>query len=396
MASSDPSPPPAAPAPPAFSWDRIQVVVAGLAGVAGLGVYVYLLGGIVAWLRAVAARLPADNVTPAFEDRHLVVLGLKVVALEVLLFAAVAVAIFAVLTVIKETERAARHRGGSVRVQRHFDRPVGDDDRDLPFALTIAFRALLIGLLLAALGNSTDAFDEATWLGLAILFAAAVAAVELVLRWRTTLLVPIETWPPSGRRFLAECLSRLGTLLLVSETIILGVHYFALPLGTAVLVLLGLLVLVHYAHTLRTVTAVVVVVLALNLTVVAYLATPPVAYERATIRTTAGANLEGAYLGRTSNGVYLGICTPWENNVKSKVSEEARVRIVAPGEIERLTLGGSRYVFDVGTRPTIFQLTSWFLTGENSGNRTKTALLDLRLRRTTCVWDSIAPGKPGP
>lgn len=388
MASSDPSPPPPAPAPTPFSWDRIQVVVGALAGVAGLGVYIYLLGGIVAWLRAVAARLPADNVTPAFEDRHLVVLGLKVVALEVLLFAAVALAIFAVLAVIRETERTARHRGGPAQVQRHFDRPTGDEDRDLPFALTIAFRSLLIGLLLAALGNSTDAFDEATWLGLAILFAAAAAALELALRWRTTLLVPIETRPPSGQRFLAECLARLAALLLVAETVILGVRHFALPLGTAVLVLLGLLVLVHYAHTLRTVTAVVVVVVALNVTVVAYLATPPVAYERATIKTTANATLEGAYLGRTSNGVYLGICTPWHNNVKSKVSEGARVRIVAPGEIEKLTLGGSRYVFDVGTRPTIFQLASWFLTGENAGDRTKTALLDLRLRRRTCVWDT--------
>ena len=77
MASSDRSPPPAR-AEPILSWDRAQTAVAALAGLAGLGVYVYLRGGIVAWLRAVAARLPADNVTPAFENRHLVALGMKV------------------------------------------------------------------------------------------------------------------------------------------------------------------------------------------------------------------------------------------------------------------------------------------------------------------------------
>ena len=131
----------------------------------------------------------------------------------------------------------------------------------------------------------------------------------------------------------------------------------------------------------------VVVVVALNLTVVAYLATPPVAYERATIETTAGITLEGAYLGRTSNGVYLGTCEPWSEG--ARVSKLARVRIVAPAEIKRLTLGGSRYVFDVGTRPTLFELTRWFLTGQNMENGTKTALLDLRLRRKTCVWDTI-------
>lgn len=388
MASPDPPPPPAAPAPPPFSWDRIQVVVAALAGVAGLGVYIYLLGGIVAWLRTVAARLPADNVTPAFEDRHLVALGLKVVALEVLLFAAVAAVIFVILAVIRETERTARHRGGPAHLQRHFDRPAGEHDRDLPFALTIAFRALLLGLLLAALGRTVGGLSEAGWLAAAVVFAAVIAAIELTLRWRTSLLVPIETRPPSGRRFLAECLTRLAVWLLIAETVALGVAELAAPLGTAVLVLLGLLVLVHFAHSLRTVTAVAIVVAALNLTVVAYLATPPVAYERATIETTAGITLEGAYLGRTSNGVYLGTCAPWHPG--AQVSKQARVRIVAPAEIRRLTLGGSRYVFDVGTRPTLFELTRWFLTGKKEkGEDTDGVALDLRERRETCVWDTI-------
>jgi hypothetical protein len=79
-----PGPAPPAPAPPIspLDWKRAQAIVTGLAGLAGLGVYVYLLGGIVAWLRVVAARLPAGNVTAAFEDRALVTAGIKVAGLR--------------------------------------------------------------------------------------------------------------------------------------------------------------------------------------------------------------------------------------------------------------------------------------------------------------------------
>jgi hypothetical protein len=367
-----------------LTWNQAQATIAGLAALAGLGVYVYLLGGIVAWLRAVAARLPADNVTPAFENRHLIALGLKVVALEVLLLLVVAAVIFAVLGVIKETERTAKHRGGPKDAQQHFSRPEGDDDgEDLPLALSIAFRSLLIGLLLAALGSTTDTLTEGKWLGLAILIAATVAAIELTLRWRTTLLVPIALRPPSGHRFAAECLSRLAVWTLVAETVYLGLWKLAAPLGAAVLVLLALLAVVHYARSLQLWTGVAVVMVALNLTIVPYLATPPVAYERATIITTSGAMRQGAYLGRTSEGVYLGTCEPFSPG--SDGSKLARVEVVAPEEIAELTLGGPRYVFDVARRPTLYALTNHFLTGDDLRPSDDGVQLDLRHRRETCL-----------
>ncbi len=370
-----------------LTWGQAQATIAGLAALAGLGVYIYLLGGIVAWLRAVAARLPADNVTPAFENRHLVALGLKVVALEVLLLLVVAAVIVAVLGVIKETERTARHRGGPEDARRHFSRPAGAveevEEDDLPLALSIAFRALLIGLLLAALGSTTDALSEGQWLGLAVLFAAAVAAIELTLRWRTTLLVPIAQRPPSSQRFAAECLSRLAVWTLMAETVYLGLWKLAAPLGAAVLVLLALLVVVHYARSLQLWTGVAVVMVALNLTIVPYLATPPVAYERATIITTSGAMRQGAYLGRTSEGVYLGTCEPFGPG--SQGSKLARVEVVAPEEIDELTLGGPRYVFDVARRPTLYALTNHFLTGDDLKASDDGVQLDLRHRRETCL-----------
>jgi hypothetical protein len=366
-----------------LTWNQAQGTIAGLAALAGLGVYVYLLGGIVAWLRAVAARLPADNVTPAFENRHLVALGLKVVALEALLLLVVAAVIFTVLGVIKETERTAKHRGGPKGARRHFSRPVGDDDEDLPLALSTAFRSLLIGLLLAALGSTTDALSEGRWLGLAVLFAAAVAAVELTLRWRTKLLVPIAPRPPSSHRFVAECLSRLAVWTLVAETVYLGLWKLAAPLGAAVLVLLALLVVIHYARSLQLWTGVAVVMVALNLTIVPYLATPPVAYERATIITTSGDIRQGAYLGRTSAGVYLGTCEPFSPG--SEGSKLARVEVVAPEEIAELTLGGPRYVFDVARRPTLYSLTTHFLTGDDLKASDDGVQLDLRHRRETCL-----------
>src|SRR5215218_7048701 len=40
------------------------------AGIVGLTAYVYILGGTVLWLRLTAARLPADDVMDAFQDRQ--------------------------------------------------------------------------------------------------------------------------------------------------------------------------------------------------------------------------------------------------------------------------------------------------------------------------------------
>ncbi len=378
----------------ALTWGHAQAVITGLGAIAGLGVYVYLLGGIVAWLRAVAARLPADNITPAFEDRHLVVLGLKVVALELALLLLVAAGIFAVLRIVKGTERGERLRVGPARPRRRFNRPTADDDEDLLFALTIVFRALLAGLLIAALASTANGPTEGQWLGLALVIAAALAAIELTVRWRTSLLVPIAMQPPSGRRFAAECLARLATWTLIVETVFLGIWKLAAPLGATALVLLALLVLTHYARTLRVWTGrrsffhagvVVGVMVALNLTIVPYLATPPVAYERATVVTTGHVRVEGAYLGRNGNGVYVGTCD--QDLDDPMTSEMGRVRVIDPEEIENLTLGGPRYAFDVGRRPTLVALAGFFLTGDSLHPSDDGVSLDLRHSHPTCSRD---------
>jgi hypothetical protein len=379
---------------PALTWGHAQAAIAALGAVAGLGVYVYLLGGIVAWLRAVAARLPADNTTPAFEDRHLVVLGLKVLTLEIGLLIAVAAVIFAVLQIVKGTERGERLRVGPTRPRRRFNRPTADDDEDLLFALTIVFRSLLIGLLIAALASTAGGPSEGEWLGLALVFAAVLAAVELTIRWRTSLFVPVAMRPPSGRRFVAECLSRLAVLTLIAESVCLGVRRLAAPLGATVLALLALLVLTHYARTLRVWTGrrsyfhagvVVVVMVALNLTIVPYLATPPVAYERGTVTTTGHVRIEGAYLGRNGNGVYVGTCEQAADD--RMTSQMGRVQVIAPAEIEDLTLGGPRYAFDVGRRPTLLALAGFFLTGDPLHPSDDGVSLDLRHPHPTCRRD---------
>jgi hypothetical protein len=378
---------------PALTWGHAQAAIAGLGALAGLSVYIYVLGGTVAWLRAVAARLPADNVTPAFESHHLVALGFKVVALETLLLLGVALVIVTVLAIVRNTERTERRRKGTGRQRRRFNRPTADDDEDLLFALTIVFRSLLVGLLVAALASTTGGPSEGDWIGIGLLVAAAFAAIELGLRWRTTLLAPIAMRPPSTGRFVAECLSRLAVWLLIAETVFLGVWRLAAPLGMTVLVLLALLVLTHYARALRVWTGrrsyfhagvVAGVMVALNLTIVPYLAEPPVAYERATVVTAAGTE-QGAYLGRTSDAVYLGTCEPFSPG--STGSKMARVRVIDAEGIEKLTLGGSRYVFDVARRPTLYALVGHFITGDKLDGGDDGAMLDLRHRRETCVVD---------
>jgi hypothetical protein len=380
----------------AFTWGHAQAAIAALGAIAGLSVYIYVLGGTVAWLRAVAARLPADNVTPAFESHHLVALGFKVVALELLLLLVVAGAILAVFGIVKEAERMERLRRGPGGSRRRFNRPADrvakkDDDGpgDLGFTLTIVFRSLLIGLLVAALGSTTGALTQGKWLGLALVIAALLAAIELALRWRTDLLAPIATRPPSTHRFVAECLSRLATWTLIAEAVYLGAWKLAAPLGITVLVLLGLLVLTHYAQALKlptdrpTAFQVVVVMVALNLIIVPYLAEPPVAYERATVTTTDGNTHQGAYLGRTADGIYLGTCQPFAPG--SDGSELARVQVIDAEEVQELTLGGPRYVFDVARRPTLLALIGHFITGDDLKAADDGVLLDLRHRRETCI-----------
>ena len=389
MSPSDRSPPPARQEEQVLTWGHAQAVVAALAAIAGLGVYVYLLGGIVAWLRTVAARLPADNVTPAFENHALVAIGIKVLLFELVLLLTVAATIVIVREVIRKTERSARRHARSSR--HRFNRPAADDDEDLLFALTIVFRALLVGLMLAALGSTTGALTEAAWLGLGLVIAVAFGALELALRFRTALFVPFAMRSPSLGRYVAECATQLMVWAFIAEVVVIGAWKLAAPLGATVLVLLALLVLTHYARSLRVWTGrsslfhigvVVVVMIALNLIIVPYLATPPVAYERATVTTPTGSLVQGAYLGRTADGIYLATCEgTWQG---SPVSKLARVEVIADEEVKELTLGGPRYTFDVGHRPTLFALAQHFLTGDDLHVADDGISLDLRHRRETC------------
>jgi hypothetical protein len=377
----------------ALTWGHAQAAIAALGALAGLSVYIYVLGGTVAWLRAVAARLPADNVTPAFESHHLVALGFKVVALETLLLLGVSLVIFAVLAIVRNTERTEIRRSG-VEHRRQFNRPTADDDEDLLFALTIVFRSLLVGLLIAALASTTGGLSQGGWIGVGLLVAAAFAAIELGLRWRTSLLAPIPMREPSTGRFVAECLSRLGTWFLIAVTLCLGIGQLAAPLGMTVLVLLALLVGTHYARALRVWTGrrsyfhagvLVGVMAALNLIIIPYLGEPPVAYERATVITSDGADHQGAYLGRTADGIYLGTCLPKDEEPDG--SKRARVEVIDAEDVKQLTLGGPRYVFDVARRPTLFFLVGHFITGDALDADNDGVMLDLRHRRRTCVVD---------
>jgi hypothetical protein len=373
-----------------LTWEHAQAVIAVLAGIAGLGVYVYLLGGIVAWLRTVAARLPADNVTPAFESHVLVAIGVKVLVFELVLLVAVSAVIFTVRGIIRGTERGAGRPGGPSG--RSFNRPTADDGEDLLFALTIVFRALLVGLMVAALCSSTGALTAAAWVGLAIVIAVGFAALELTLRWRTSLFRSLTTKGASPRLRLVRCASRIATWAFIVAVVVLGAWRFAAPLGATVLVLLALLVLTHFTRRLRFWTGhksifhagvVVGVMVALNLIIVPYLATPPVAYERATVTTPTGELIEGAYLGRTADGLFLATCEP--TAPASTVSRLARVRVIADEEIKELTLGGPRYTFDVGRRPTLLALTEHFLTGDDLHATDDGISLDLRHHRATCI-----------
>ena len=62
--------------------DRLNKLLAVATGIAGMVVYVYVLGGLVVWARLTAARLSTDGAVNALGNKSLLATGLKVVAFE--------------------------------------------------------------------------------------------------------------------------------------------------------------------------------------------------------------------------------------------------------------------------------------------------------------------------
>ena len=110
----------------------------------------------------------------------------------------------------------------------------------------------------------------------------------------------------------------------------------------------------------------------------AYVASPPVTFPRAVVRTTAGTQV-GGLLARSGEDVYLVTCTP----LADATSTSERVVRIAGANVQDLTIGGPEDNVDSGQRPSLAALA---MTALGVDFRPPTLLkLDPRLRQPTCA-----------
>jgi hypothetical protein len=354
--------------------ERVAAVAAGAVGLVG---YLYALGGIVVWLHLKTAQLPLDGAIVATDDRHLLAIGLRVVAFEAFLLIAIC-AIVALLTGIS----AALRRGPPPGPDTNID---GLDKAWKSRRTLFGFAGPEVGLLLVSLGlGAQGPTSTRTFLVIAGSFTGAAAGVLMILRLPRD---PAVGKPES--RTLKFGL-RLLALVLLAAAIVIGLRVLPILQGTFLLAGTALIYTGPFLkwpgeedeHTigyelLRSggVWATIAFSTAVAL---AWVATPPVTFTRAMVESVdRTASHPGAYLDRGENGVYLGTCTvDEERSGKYEVSKESRITLVPSRESARVRLGQAKYRFDPGGRPSLWQA----ITAGVGGAATENAVLHHPLR----------------
>jgi len=359
----------------AAGWLPLMQTGATLAaGVVGLTAYVYLLGGTIFWLRIYAARLPADNATVAFQDRALLAAGIKVLLFELLLLGLAGGVVW-----------------GIWKGARHLDHQEERDQRELvSYVILVLLRALIAGLTLISLlaPPCLDLYggEGAGWVLLGfVLVGLAIAAIDLSGR------MPSRIERLRAKAVASEWFQFLRFLLALA-VVVVAVAYMAIALGITVLVLLALLVLFHrYRRSppapgprsaRELLLPALTLAMALNLVIVPYLATPPVTFDHAEVMTKEDGPIDGAYLGRTGEGVFLATCSQRRGNPTR--SYEGRIQVIPVEDVEHVVVGDFKYSFDVGNRPSLFALAKHFTMGVDLHHDDDGFLLDVRSAPHVC------------
>ena len=354
------------------------------AGIVGLTAYVYILGGTVLWLRLTAARLPADDVMDAFQDRQLLSAGMKALFFELALLTVVLLLVWGAWRVACWLEQRRQQRAAGAPAQKRQE-PLDE------YVLLVVLRSAVAAITVMALvATAFEVFseDNAVW------FSVVAAAAGMVVGAANV----ADRRPKSPERLseLPENAAVRVVLQVMRALISLGVVYVALlymaaPLGLTVLVLVVLLQFSTWVVKLTRVkkmkeliVPVLILAIALNVVIVSYLSTPPVTFERATVVTKDGTELVGAYVGRADGNLYLATCRP----VTATVSTEARMHVIADGEIDQFVLGGFRYSFDFGKRPSLLGLFKYYAQATSIDRDDDGFQLDLRDERDVCGKNS--------
>jgi hypothetical protein len=430
-------------------WDRgeLRDILTATAALAGLLVYVYLVGWIVELVRFGAARLPAGPATAALGNRQLFGIGLISTLLMAAVFAVgCAVAYFSsarnwdvrgqdwhdivrkrgvgnaaadkeaaqerrrrerrhATTIVQRADAvAARSRrrrlaplawvAGRVRARnapKTEGGPPGDPKPLEPAPLGDPAVRVIAGFNIMVL-SALIALGVARAVGGAIPIAPWVGVVVGVIVF---LLV----------RFF---LTRFSPLVLDSRihgviwgVVALGTLFASAPIGVIVLTSMGVATFGRalgrvqqpqsVAQFLRTPLPWVLLTICMLLGL-AYSATPPISFSRVTVTTANGAS-KGGYVARTSAGVYLVTCTP----LADATSTNQRLEFVPVHDVENMRIGGGTDYLDSGQRPSIATLALHAL--GIAGSTPTLFSAALRATEPTCAGGepiSVTPGSEDP
>lgn len=402
---------------------RVQAAIGVAGSLIALAAYIYLLGGLVLWLKFTAARLPTDETVGVLDANRLLAVGLKALVFELLFGGALFALAFATLLWVRkgqlgeaataqateakeqadQADAAAQAKEAEAveaeekseeakSVQRAKDARAKAREaekaalkvkevEDRPKLL--AWKLLLNGVIVWILVGSAVALVFHPWPGISALVGLAIGCA-----WVLVLLNKLEYLEKHSRRRWW-----IKTVLTV-VAICFALVFLAAPAGVGVLVLLAFLHTSHVLKKLPTVSdpaklvpAVLVITGGLSLVVATYTATTPVALDNALVVMEGNKRLEGGYIGRSSEGVYVAACKPRRTN--PEVSGPAHLRIVSPDRIRRVVIGGPGYVFDYDTHPSLVDYAVYLIGHEPLDEWERTVPIDIREDTPVCGLDGF-------
>lgn len=365
--------------PPSGRDGSLGTAIAVATGAAGLVAYLYFLGGVVTWIRLTTTQLAGDAGVVATDSKRLLAIGARVAAFELLLLLIVSAAVtllvgYAILTRGKLPQRS---------ISDFTDLRKGWGDLwTLGGMVVPAFSILLVSLGLSA--NEAELRLVLRCLGVAIGVPAGLAMI---------LGAPPKGGagksPPHWQRALAHLGRRIrGTkhgikgvqrvaALVIVINVIVAVVFVPILQGTVLLTSTALIYVGPFlawprssglrafgAELVRS-NGVWVSIAAATVVALAWVATPPVEYPRARFRIEGHPGvIAGAYIDRSADGVYLGFCKmripPAADGARHPYSAKSHIAFFAADRLRTIEIGGKRYVFDPGGRPSLAQV---FLAG---------------------------------
>jgi len=353
----------------------------GLAvSILGLAAYLYLLGGLVWWLRFTAARLPADQAVSAIGSKRLLTTGLKAFLFEAVILAVLMVLALGAWQLAKKVSKGSNEDESPAAEATSEAEAKSKEARHRPIAWSTILFGICLGIEILAV-----AFESKNWartgggVPSGALIGGAVGAFAAAL------------FDESSDR--TQYLESAGVRWALSIPLAAGaIVLFSAPAGVAILVLLvlahlsgGLNELPSVDDPLELVPAVLIVGIGFGLVAAAYEATPPVSLERVTVVPVAGQGrgFVGGYVGESSDGLIVAQCR--SNPADPKISPQPpRLKAIPKGHIQETYLGGPRYAFDYGKKPSILDLLKHYTGHGEVDEAFDTVSIDPRRTRLVC------------